>query len=249
MSEQRGHPRTVIIAQARMGSTRLPGKVMMDICGKPMVDHVIDRAKRSTRADDVAVAIPDLAADDVLAQHLDTLEVMVVRGSADDVLARYTKAADESRAEVIVRITCDCPLIDPAIVNEVISAFREGGVDYCSNTLERTYPIGMDTEVFSREALERAHAEATEPDEREHVTPYIWQHPERFRLRNVMAPEEFTWPELRLTVDEGADREMVSGVLAATVGTGSLGDVFLALRLRPELLQLNESVLHRYLND
>ncbi len=243
-----GHPRTVIIAQARMGSTRLPGKVMMDICGKPMVDRVIERAQRSQLADALVVAIPDMPEDDVLAEYLAGLGATVVRGSADDVLARYVRAAEATTAESIVRITCDCPLIDPEIIDLVIAAFHESGVDYCSNTLERTYPIGMDTEVFSREALDRAHAEATLPHEREHVTPYLYQHPELFKLHNVEAPEGLRHPELRLTVDEQADLEMVNGVCARVPSPVRLQDVVRAVLAYPELRRLNEDVRHRYID-
>ena len=149
--------RTVIIAQARMSSTRLPGKTFMDLGGKPVVDRVVERVARARLADDVWIATTTDSSDDVLAEHLDSLGTPCLRGSLDDVLSRYAAAAETSRADTIVRITCDCPLIDPSVIDAVIAAFRDAPeVDYCSNALMRTYPIGMDTEVLSRASLERA---------------------------------------------------------------------------------------------
>jgi spore coat polysaccharide biosynthesis protein SpsF len=241
--------RTVIIAQARMSSTRLPGKTLMDLGGKPVVDHVIARARAARLADDVWVATTTDATDDVLVAHLDAAGVPYVRGSLEDVLARYVQAAEDSRADTIVRITCDCPLIDPEVIDATIAAFREPPeVDYCGNTLRRTYPIGMDTEVLSRAALERAHAEAMQPHEREHVTPYLYQHPELFRLRNVEAPEWATWPELRLTVDEAADLEMLQAVVTQVGPDAPLAKSVSFLRERPELLTLSSEVVHRHID-
>lgn len=239
--------RTVIIAQARMSSTRLPGKTLMDLGGKPVIDHVIARARAARLADDVWVATTTDATDDVLARHLDNAGVPCVRGSLDDVLARYVQAAEESRADTIVRITCDCPLIDPEVIDATIAAFRvPPEVDYCGNTLKRTYPIGMDTEVFSRAALERASAEAKLPHEREHVTPYLYQHPERFRLRNAEAPEWATWPELRLTLDEAEDLKMLRGLVTRAGCAANLGGLLRALRSGPESIPANHAVAHRH---
>lgn len=239
--------RTVIIAQARMSSTRLPGKTLMDLGGRPVVDHVVGRARASRLAADVVVATTTDSSDDVLAAHLDGLGVSYVRGSLDDVLARYVMAAQAAEAETVVRITCDCPLIDPEVIDGVIQAYREASeVDYCSNILKRTYPIGMDTEVLSRLALERAHAEATQPHEREHVTPYIYQHPEIFRLRNVEAPDWASWPDLRLTVDEAADLEMLQVLLGNVGQLASSREVLACLRADAELATLNACVVHRH---
>jgi spore coat polysaccharide biosynthesis protein SpsF len=230
-----------------MSSTRLPGKTLMDLGGKPVVDHVIARARRAKLADDLFVATTIDPSDDVLAQHLEAAGVSYVRGSLDDVLARYVQAAEASRADTIVRITCDCPLIDPDVIDGNIAAFRTSPeVDYCSNTLRRTYPIGMDNEVFSREALERAHPEAVQPHEREHVTPYLYQHPELFRLRNVEAPEWATWPELRLTVDEAADLDMLGILLAKTPQGATLSEVLATLKANPEIAKRNAAVRHRH---
>lgn len=238
--------RTIIIAQARMGSTRLPGKVMMDLAGRPVIDHVIERAQRARKADSLIIATPDLAEDAPLVAHVRALGVDVVTGSADDVLARYVKAARESRADVVVRVTCDCPLLDPGIVDEVIEAFYATGADYCSNTLKRTYPIGVDTEVFTAESLFTAEAEATEQQQREHVTPFLYQHPERFKLHNVEAPEWAHRPELRLTVDEQADLDLVREIVKLAGPAADLGEVLAVLDANPGLADRNAGVAHRH---
>lgn len=230
-----------------MSSTRLPGKTLMDLHGMPVVDRVIARAKSCSLADDVIVATTTDATDDVLARHLDRVGAAYVRGSLDDVLDRYLLAARERRADTIVRITCDCPLVDPMVIDEVISAFRQGGVDYCANTLVRSYPIGMDTEVFSAAALERAASEASLLHEREHVTPYIYQHPDIFALRNVEAPEWARWPELRLTLDERSDFEVLKALLDLVSERAGLREMLDTLRAHPEIASANAGVEHRHI--
>lgn len=231
-----------------MGSTRLPGKTLADLGGLPVVDRVIARVRSARLVDEVVLAITDRAEDDVLASHLDALGQRYVRGSSDDVLSRFALAVGtEPDADTIIRITADCPLIDPDVIDEVIAASSEApAIDYCSNTLVRTYPIGMDTEVFSRAALERAAAEALLPREREHVTPYLYQHPMEFRLRNVEAPGWATWPELRLTLDEAADLEMLRALAARIDTDAGLRDVLGALRDAPEIAAINGQVAHRH---
>lgn len=239
--------RTVIIAQARMSSTRLPGKTLMDLGGAPVIDHVIARCRRSRRADDLWVATTTDPSDDVLVGHLRQAGVPYVRGSLEDVLSRYDLAADAADADVIVRITCDCPLIDPEVIDHVIGLLAaEPPVDYCSNTLVRTYPIGMDTEVFTRAALARAHDEAVEPLEREHVTPYIYQHPADFRLRNAAAPAEAAWPDLRLTVDEPVDLAMLDELVTAVGRDAGLPEIVGYLKTHSGLARKSAHVRHRH---
>lgn len=167
-------PRVVAIIQARMGSTRLPGKVMMDIGGKPMLQRVIERVKLAKTIDAVVVAVPtDDMGDTAFTTAIIKCDVALTGGSLDDVLARYAYAAKEYDADVIVRITADCPLIDPGVIDMVVQEFLDKRPDYASNTIERTWPRGLDVEVFSRAAFERAASEATEPCDREHVTSYF----------------------------------------------------------------------------
>lgn len=239
--------RTVVIAQARMSSTRLPGKVLMELAGTPVVDRVAARANRAQTVDHVLIATTTDPTDDSLVEHLQSVGINYVRGSLGDVLSRYMLAAEQARADVIVRITCDCPLIDPDAIDAAVSAYRQAPeVDYCGNTLVRTYPIGMDAEVFSRAALERAHSSATAIHEREHVTPYLYQHPELFRLRNVEAPDWAVWPELRLTLDEPADLEMMRELMRVVPPDAGLRDVLGALRAHPEIVARNSDVSHRH---
>lgn len=237
---------TVLIAQARMSSSRLPGKVLRDLGGRPVLDRVLERAARASLVDRVVLATSTEPADDALAARAGRIGVECSRGSLSDVLARYAQAAAAFGAETIVRITCDCPLIDPAVIDTVIAAFRQSPpVDYCTNTLVRTYPVGMDVEVFTREALERADAEASLPHEREHVTPYLYQRPDTFRLRNVEAPEPARRPDLRLVVDEEADLDFLQALVADLGDRATLDEVIDLVSARPELCRLNSCVQHR----
>ncbi len=230
--------RTVAIIQARMGSTRLPGKIMMDLAGEPLLQRVVERAMCARLLDQVAVATTDRPSDNAVAQFCVNLNVACFRGSQDDVLDRYYRAAQHVQADVVVRLTADCPLLDPHVIDQVIHTFHSGGYDYVSNTLELTFPDGLDTEVFRREVLDRAWREAQLQSEREHVTPYIWKHPDLFKLGVVRNAENFSG--LRWTVDEPADL-MFAREIYARLGTAAFGmsDVLAYLRLRPELKDIN----------
>jgi spore coat polysaccharide biosynthesis protein SpsF (cytidylyltransferase family) len=191
------------IVQARIGSTRLPGKVLADLCGRPVIEHVLQRASQIAGIDAVVLAVPASSSDDALAEVGRRAGVIVVRGNADDVLDRYRAAAYASGAAAIVRITADCPLLDPAVSSQVVSRFVKGDVDYVSNIHPPSFPDGYDTEAFSLAALDTAWSEASDPYEREHVTPFIWRRPDRFTLANVSADQDrSTW---RLTVDTADD--------------------------------------------
>lgn len=229
------------VIQARMGSSRLPGKVMKDIVGHPQLWHVVSRTGAAETLDSVVVATSGSETDDAIVALCEQSDIPVFRGSEDDVLDRYYCAAKWAGAEVVVRITADCPLIDPGVVDKVVSAYLEGGCDYASNTIERTYPDGLDTEVFSFEALEAAWHEAELPSEREHVTPYIWKTPDVFRLRRVTQGEDLSY--LRWTVDEPEDLEFVREVyrlLHLPGQTFFMEDVVRLLREHPELLEINQ---------
>lgn len=205
--------KTVAVIQARLGSTRLPRKVLLDLAGQPMLARVVARARRAKLVDEVVVATTDDPADTPLAEYCAARAWPCLRGSHHDVLDRYYQAASQYSADVIVRITGDCPLLDPAMVDSVIAAFRDHGpLDYAANTLEpRTYPRGLDTEVFSFRALETAWREDDNGRGwREHVTPYLYRHPERFRLHAVRHPVDHS--DLRWTVDTMEDLTLVRQV-------------------------------------
>ena len=200
------------IIQARVTSTRLPGKVLMNIEGKPMLWHVINRLKFSKELDDIILAIPDTKENDILEKFAKDNKVKYFRGSEEDVLSRYYKTAKEFKCDVMVRITSDCPLIDPEIIDLVIEEHLNFKADYSSNTLKRTFPRGLDTEVFNFDILEKSYKKAKENYQREHVTPYIYEHPEIFKLQNIEAEKELYRPELRWTVDTKEDLELVREV-------------------------------------
>ena len=200
--------KVVAIVQARMGSTRFPKKVMRLIQGRPMIDLLLERLSQCTRIDSIVLATSDQSSDDELASHVQGLGYHVTRGSERDVLARYWQAARSLRPGVIVRITGDCPLIDPQVVDAVIEQLQPG-VDYVANTSPPTFPDGLDTEVFTFEALERAALNATKINEREHVTPYI-RESGQFTLRNHAHSRDESGR--RWTVDEPEDFEVVEQV-------------------------------------
>ncbi|MFC3801231.1 cytidylyltransferase domain-containing protein [Cohnella sp. GCM10012308] len=240
--------RTAAIVQARMGSTRLPGKVLMRAAGLPLLQHELQRVSRAKRIGEIVVATTREPADDPIAALCRKLGCRCMRGDEADVLGRYAEAAKACQADAIVRLTGDCPLIDPAVIDRVTSAFldRSTTVDYASNTLVRTDPRGLDTEVFSAEALQRTAREADQPAEREHVTLYMYRHPDRFRLLNVPGARDLQ--AHRWTVDTPEDFELVSRILAALYpqrphfGTP---DVLALLDRNPAWLSINADIAQK----
>ncbi|MHC5737313.1 cytidylyltransferase domain-containing protein [Nostoc sp.] len=207
--------KTVIIVQARMTSTRLPGKVLKKVLDKPLLEYQIERLKRVNLADEIVIATTINSTDLPIIELCNRLSVPYFRGSENDVLARYHGAAKEHHADVVVRITSDCPLIDPQVIDKVIQFYLDYRYkyDYVSNCLERSYPRGMDTEVFSFLALHQAFLEATEQPEREHVTPFINMQPERYRLTQVVYSENQSLH--RWTVDTADDFELIKRIIEA----------------------------------
>lgn len=206
--EKQMKTKTLAIIQARTGSSRLPGKMLLDLCGKPVVVRTIERVKLATLVDRVVLATSTSPNDEPLLRIAAECGVASYAGSENDVLDRIYRAAVESEAEVCVRLTGDCPLIDPAIIDEVVRVFQEGGCDYAANVLRYTWPDGFDVEVFSFDALEAAWKEATLKSDREHVTLFIVRHPERFVLKNVSSLDG-DWSAFHLSVDDEADLESI----------------------------------------
>ena len=235
----------IAVIQARMTSTRLPGKVLATICGTSLLELLVSRLSRAALLDGIIVATSENAADDPIADLSAALGLACHRGSENDVLSRFDGAAAQAEACTVVRITGDCPLIDAEIVDQSIN-----GADYASNTLIRTYPIGMDTEVFKVSALRDAARRGDGPEEREHVTPYLYRNPDRFVLHSVAAPESLRAPELRLTVDTAEDLELVTKIFEALLPSNpafGLEDILQLLRIHPDWLQINRHVPHRWL--
>ncbi len=238
--------KVVVIIQARMGSTRLPGKVLLEVCGKTLLQHQLERVKRAKTVDEIIVATTDLERDAPIERVAQACGVQVYRGSENDVLDRYEQAAQQTGAETVVRLTADCPLMDPAVIDKVIGFFHANDFDYVSNVRPPTYPDGMDVEVFTRVALDESASEAVLPTEREHVTAFIAKRPERFRIGNVT----HDGPDLsayRLTIDEPADWEVIRWVfeeLYPTKPDFTLDDIMNLLTLHPEIATLNKHIEH-----
>lgn len=234
------------VVQARLGSSRLPGKALLDIAGRPMLAHVMARAAAVPGVDRVVLATTLRPRDEPLAALARSAGMACVRGSEDDVLDRFRAVLHEHPAQAVVRMTGDCPLLDPGVSGLVLTEYlrRAGQVDYVSNIHPPTYPDGLDTEVCSSEALERAWREARLPSEREHVTTYLRDHPERFRLWNVAQTEDLSG--LRWTVDTAADLAFVRAVHAELAPGGEhifgMAEVLALLSRRPELASLNAGI-------
>jgi spore coat polysaccharide biosynthesis protein SpsF len=228
-----------------MTSTRLPGKVMKEVRGKPLLEYQIERLKRANEADELVIATTTNNTDQPIVELCKRLGVAYYRGSEEDVLSRYYEAATEFGADIVVRVTSDCPLIDPAVMDKVIKHYKDNrdNYDYVSNTLTRTYPRGLDTEVFSYKVLQEAYYNAQEQPEREHVTPYIYGHPERYRLGNVFHHENQS--QHRWTVDQIEDFLLIENIIKALYPNNpqfNMTDVLNLLKGIPEWVKLNAGV-------
>lgn len=242
-------PRICATIEARMTSSRLPGKVLMDCVGEPMLQRMVERLKRVPSLDGIVIATTVNADDDPVAELADRLGVGCFRGSEHDVMERVLGAARAHDIDVIVETTGDCPCIDPDIVERCIAAWREantnGRVDYLSNVLERTYPVGMDTQVFPTDILADAAGRTDHETDREHVSLFIYRHPELYSLKNVAAPPELTAPDIHITLDTPEDLVLIRGVFEALYPGRpdfSLADILEFLRARPDLGAVNASV-------
>jgi spore coat polysaccharide biosynthesis protein SpsF len=200
--------RTVAVIQARTGSTRLPGKVLLPLLGEPLLAHVVRRVSRARSIDATVVATTITPGDNAILELARREGWIVERGSEADLLDRYLQAARANHADQVVRVTSDCPIIDPDLIDEVVGALSTSGAVYASNTLEpRTWPRGLDVEAMTLEALEAANAADHDPRSREHATPWIYRHPERFTLTGVWSPVDLSVH--RWTVDTPEDYDLV----------------------------------------
>ena len=239
-------PKVVAIIQARMGSSRLPGKVLKDIAGKPMLVWVVERSRQARSVDQVVVATTTDPSDDAIERLCEDHRIPVYRGNQFDVLDRYYQAAVHFQAEVIVRLTADCPLMDPVEIDHVLNEFNQEGVDFAANRLpppwKRTYPIGLDIEVCSFSVLERAWKEATLPYEREHVMPYLYDEPGRFKIKVV--DHDYDYGDLRWTVDTPEDLDLLRQIFALLKDRErfSWHDVLAVVEKHPDLNLINRSV-------
>ncbi|MCD6238898.1 MAG: glycosyltransferase family protein [Thermotogae bacterium] len=203
------------IIQARTSSTRLPQKVLKELSynsGITCLEQVIRRVKKSKKLNEIIIATTEGKEDDDIVKIAQKESVKYFRGSKENVLSRYYFAAKENNIDVIVRITSDCPCIDPDIIDLVIDTHINKMADYTSNTLTRTYPHGLDVEVFNFNALEEAYKKATKDFEKEHVTPYIYKNPQRFKINILKAPKELYAPDIRITLDTEEDYALLCAV-------------------------------------
>lgn len=238
--------KTVAIIQARMGSTRLPGKIQKNIMGKSVLQHVVERVRQASSIDEIVIATTTLKQDDIVTEEAQKCCVKYFRGSEEDVLSRYYLAAKENKADIVVRITSDCPLIDPIVTNEIVSFFKEQAVydivtNASSDLKQRTYPRGLDTEVFAFNFLEKAYKYANKQYQREHVTPYIYENSKKiFYYKN---DEDFSG--YRLTLDTEEDFVLIKEIYRHLY-TGKhdfyLKDIIKLFEQHPNLSKINENV-------
>jgi spore coat polysaccharide biosynthesis protein SpsF len=240
----------VALIQARMGSTRLPGKSLKEVMGKPLLGYLVERVRRCKKLNDIVIATTDSPVDDCLARFARNENLSFFRGSEIDVLDRFYQAATLFKADVVVRITGDCPLIDPVVVDEAISYFLDQYplYDYVNNIAPRRYPRGMDTEVFTYQALLETWKRAGSNSEREHVTPFIYLHPELFRLGHVSCKEDLS--SHRWTVDTPEDFALVKKILEYLYPKNpefTIQDILRALCKNPEWVQINAHIQQKSL--
>ncbi|MFA5252603.1 MAG: glycosyltransferase family protein [Phycisphaerae bacterium] len=244
------------IIQARTSSTRLPGKILMELPyggGVTVLQQVIRRLKRSKRLGDIIVATTTDKIDERIAGLAEKENVKWFRGSHDDVLARYYLAAEENGLDAIVRVTSDCPCIDPEIVDWAVEKHLAAKADFTSTSLKRTFPRGLDVEILSFDALKRSHFEAVKSFEREHVCPYIYKSkPQEFKICDIQAPERFYGPDIRITLDTREDYALFCAIFDYFYPKDEFfgaGDILKLFRDKPWLRNINESVSQKKMFD
>lgn len=238
--------RIVVIIQARMGSTRLPGKVLKKIKGKTILYYVVERVKKSKMIDEIVIATTLNKRDNSIVKEAESLNVKSFRGNEEDVLSRYYQAAIKYHADVIVRITSDCPLIDAEIIDKIIIKHIENKAYYTANIIERTFPRGLDTEVFNFNVLELANTQAKEKYHREHVTTFIRENPDRFKLQNIKAFDKINRPDIRITIDTKEDFKLISKIIKNFKDIEfKIEDVIDFLNENPQLLDINKNIIQK----
>lgn len=244
--------RIVATVEARMTSSRLPGKVLMPADGKPMLEHLVSRLALVQSVDEIVIAATNNATDDVLADLAKRMGVECFRGSEDDVMSRVLGAGASADADVIVEITGDCPILDPDIVEQTIRVFVSNECEYASNVHVPSYPIGMDAQVFWTDTLSRSYSMTDNPLDREHVTRHIRRHPELFRHVHLVAPPNLHWPELSVALDEQSDYELIKAIIDHFAPENLMfrcADIVNLLRNEmPQLLEINKDVVRRGMN-
>lgn len=245
LNKAKQNKKIVATIEARMTSTRLPGKVLKPILDRPVLEFLIERLQQVDYLDDIIVATTINDTDQPIIDLCNRLNVKYFRGSEEDVLKRVLEAAKSVSADIIVEITGDCPFVDPVIVNECIETFHEGEYDYLSNAISTTFPNGLAVQVFPVHVLEQVNSLTSDQIDHEHVSIYIYEHPERYRLKNVEAKGELFWPELAITLDTPEDYELIRIIfeeLYPRNPTFSAIDIVRFLRSKPELININRNI-------
>lgn len=243
-----GEKKVICSIEARMGSSRLPGKVLLPVLGRPLLSYLIERIKLVKLVDEIVLATTINSEDDLLESFASKEGIRVYRGSEEDVMGRVLGAVESANGEIVVEITGDCPLIDPEITDQVIRTYLVNSVDYVSNNNIRSYPDGMDVQVFSRDALKRSMELTQNPLDREHVTLHIRNHPELFSRINLVAPQRLNLPSLGLTLDEIADYDLIKIIIENLYPRNKLflcDEVLSYLNSNPQLLNLNKHVFRK----
>lgn len=254
MNSKKQNFKVAAIIQARLGSTRLHGKILKVISEKPMLWHIVNRLSHSKLIDQIIIATTNLFEDDHVQEFCEMNNILFYRGSPEDVLSRYYEAANKFKTDIVIRITSDCPVIDPLIVDNMLEYFFKenqlSNLDYLSNVLPRTFPRGLDTEIFSFNSLARAHTEATQQFEREHVTPYIYNHPEIFTTKNFTNDKDYSFH--RWTVDTQEDFRLIEEIYKALYSKKELflfEDILKLFEERPDLININQNVQQKNLGE
>ncbi|SFL89552.1 spore coat polysaccharide biosynthesis protein SpsF [Paenibacillus sp. 1_12] len=240
----------VAIIQARMGSTRLPGKIMLNLYGETVLSRVVKRVQMAKGIDSIVIATTLLPHDDILIDETLKLGALAYRGSEEDVLSRYFEAAVKYKADVIIRITSDCPLIEPELISEMLDFFHKHPCDYLSNTIHRTYPRGLDVEVFTIDSLAEAMQNAGHIDQREHVTPYIYQNPNRYHIKQFINAIDYS--KHRWTLDTPEDWELIHSIYKNLYSNNESFGWLEVLRLfdgNSELFNINAFIEQKKLNS
>ncbi|WP_240626275.1 cytidylyltransferase domain-containing protein [Thalassospira lohafexi] len=241
--------KTAVTIQARMTSTRLPGKILKPAMGRPLLEFMVERLRRISASDEIILCTTHNDTDDVLVEYAKQWGILCYRGSENDVMSRVLGAAEHYDVETIIETTSDCPLIDPEICNQVYEEYISEEADYCSNVYKRCYPIGMDVQIFSTKILADAFSRTNDPEEREHVSLFIYRHPELYDLRWIEAPEHQFDPKLRLTLDTPEDYQVISRIFESLYPHHpefTLDDVLNYLSKNQWLRDINNDVQHKW---
>ena len=231
-----------------MSSSRLPGKVLLPAMGKSMLMHLVERLRSVPSIDAIVIATTVNAVDNPIVELANVEDILCFRGSEEDVLGRVIGAGESAQADILVEITGDCPVIDPDLVEQTIQMYLNHSVQYASNSVIRSYPDGMDTQVINFEALKSSALMTNHPLDREHVSRFIWQHPEIFSCINLIAPPSLHWPELGLTLDEETDYKLLVKIIEALAPSNPLFscyEIISYLRDSPSLLEINKAVVRK----